>query len=164
MRGPVEDSVAMETRIGHIADARTGSWTPTHKPEMFVGRHERQLGRFVGVNQFGVNHLVLEPGAFTSLRHWHAQEDEFAYVLSGEVVLIDENGEHVLQEGCFVGFPAGVPNGHQLTNRSTSPAAIIVVGARKRGEETIHYPDEDFGPVTVTRGADGERVASPPAD
>jgi uncharacterized cupin superfamily protein len=74
------------------------------RPELFVGKHEAQLGKAVGLTQFGVNHVTLEPGAASSLRHWHEGEDEFVYILDGELVLIDDNGEHRLSEGCFAGF------------------------------------------------------------
>lgn len=131
------------------------------KAEWFVGVRSVALGRAVGVNQFGVNHVTLAPGAYSALRHWHEGEDEFVYVISGEVTLIDDNGEHVLAAGAFAGFPAGVPNAHHLANRSGAPASFIVVGARKRGQETIHYPDDpEIGAATVTRDENGERAAS----
>ena len=116
------------------------------RPDLFAGWAERQLGKAVGMTQFGVNHLTLNPGAASSLRHWHQAEDEFALVLSGTVTLMDENGEHVLGEGACVGFPAGVANGHQLINRSDAPAILLVVGSRRPGEETITYPDDAIGP------------------
>jgi uncharacterized cupin superfamily protein len=128
------------------------------RAEWFVGARSLALGRAVGVNQFGVNHVTLAPGSFSALRHWHEGEDEFVYVISGEVTLIDDNGQHVLTEGSFAGFPAGVPNAHHLANRSHSPVTFIVVGMRKRGLETIHYPDDELGIGTVMRDSDGERV------
>jgi uncharacterized cupin superfamily protein len=112
----------------------------------------------VGLTQFGVNHLILEPGSFSSLRHWHEGEDEFVYILSGEITLIDNHGEHLLAAGDFAGFPAGVANAHHLANRSSGPATAMVVGTRKRGLETVHYPDDDIGAARVRRGPDGERV------
>jgi uncharacterized cupin superfamily protein len=126
----------------------------------FIGAQEQALGRAAGVNQFGVNHLTLVPGAYSALRHWHEGEDEFVYVISGEVSLIDDNGAHVLTQGDFAGFPAGVANAHHLANRSSSPANLLVVGARMRGLETIHYPDDaEIGIGTVLRDSNGERVA-----
>ena len=97
--------------------------------------------------QFGVNHVSLAPGAQTALRHWHEAEDEFVFVLSGAPTLIDENGEHALAAGSIVGFPAGVANAHHVLNRSGALAELLVVGSRRPGQETIHYPDDDFGPV-----------------
>ncbi len=121
--------------------------------------NERQLGKFAGLTQFGVNHLTLESGARSARRHWHEGEDEFAYVLSGTVVLIDDNGEHELTAGSFAGFPAGVANGHHLVNRSAAPAQVLVVGTRKVGEEKVHYPDAaDAGPFTIRRDEKGNRV------
>jgi uncharacterized cupin superfamily protein len=129
-------------------------------PERFAGRTVAQLGRAVGLTQFGVNHLILEPGAYSALRHWHEGEDEFVFVLSGQAVLIDENGVHVLEAGSYAGFPAGAANAHHLTNRSAAPAHVLVVGTRKVGVETLHYPDDDdfAGPRTVRRDERGERL------
>lgn len=145
----------MDTRIGRLSETPVSSGAPDGaiKRELLVGRHEAQLAKRVGVGQFGVNHIVLEPGAMSSLRHWHEGEDEFAYVLSGELVLIDEAGEHPLAAGDYAGFPAGVANGHHLANRSQAPAAFLVVGTRLRGTETLHYPDDALGTVSVTRDA-----------
>jgi len=106
-----------------------------------------------------MNYVEIEPGSISSLRHWHEGEDELVYVLSGELTLIDENGEHVLTPGCIAGFPAGVPNAHHLRNKSGAWASFLVVGTRKRGRETIHYPDDpEIGVATVERDANGERV------
>ena len=117
------------------------------KPQWFAGFHESRLGKSVGLTQFGVNHVTLDPGAASSLRHWHQTEDEFVFVLAGTLTLIDDNGEHVLEAGGFVGFPAGEANAHHLMNKSSAPATFIAVGSRKPGEETIHYPDDRPNPV-----------------
>ncbi len=130
------------------------------KPEKFAGRSEAQLGKTAGLTQFGVNRVTLAPGAWSSLRHWHEGEDEGVLVLAGELVLIDNDGEHALKAGDFAGFPAGVANGHHLVNQSTAPATFLAVGSRKVGDETVHYPDEDLGPVTVRRDARGNRISS----
>jgi uncharacterized cupin superfamily protein len=152
----------MDTRVGRLSEAAVSSGAPgwTTRAELFAGRHEAQLGKPVGVSQFGVNHVILDPGAFSSLRHWHEGEDEFAYVLWGELTLIDENGEHRLAAGDFVGFPAGVANGHHLANRSAAPAAFLVVGLRRRGTETLRYPDDEPGVTTVTRDENGDRAGA----
>jgi len=148
----------METRLGRLAQTPRSRTEPPIKPELFVGRLEAQLGKAVGLMQFGVNHLTLEPGSYSSLRHWHEGEDEFLFVLSGEITLIDDHGEHLLAAGDYVGFPAGMANAHHLVNRSSGPTTALVVGTRKQGLETIHYPDDDIGAVTVHRGTDGSRV------
>jgi uncharacterized cupin superfamily protein len=117
------------------------------KPELFSGKHEAQPGKAVGMTQFGVNHVSLEPGSISALRHWHEAEDELVYVLSGELTLVDENGEHPLQAGCVAGFPAGVPNAHHLVNNSAGVATYLSIGARRPREDAVHYPDDGIGPV-----------------
>jgi uncharacterized cupin superfamily protein len=113
----------------------------------FVGREEVRMAKAVGLTQFGVNQVTLAPGAQTASRHWHAAEDEFVFVVSGMPTLVDENGPRPLEPGSIVGFPAGVPNAHHVLNRSDQPAVLIVVGSRRPGEETITYPDDNFGPI-----------------
>jgi len=153
------EGVAMETRIVHLGDvSRTVKRAGDLKQEYFAGNHERRLGRAVGVSQFGVNHVELEPGSMSSLRHWHEGEDELVFVLSGELTLIDENGAHVLEPGAVVGFPAGVPNAHHLKNNSRVRASFLVVGTRKVGKETIHYPDDPLGACIVERDPLGARI------
>ena len=117
------------------------------KSERFEGRRKKRLADTVGITQFGVNYTILEPGAQSALRHWHEGEDEFIYVLSGELTLIDENGEHVLQTETFCGFPAGVENGHHLVNTGSEPASFLEIGSRRPGQDAAHYPDDDFGPI-----------------
>lgn len=113
----------------------------------YAGRHEARLAKSVGITQFGVNLVTLTPGAFSANRHWHEAEDELVYVLSGSPSLYDENGKHRLKVGDVVGFPAGEPNAHHIVNDSNEDATIMVVGSRKPGQETIHYPDDNFGPT-----------------
>ncbi len=122
-------------------------WPNPIKPELFVGKHEGQLGKRVGLVQFGVNHVTLEPGSISALRHWHEVEDEFIYVLAGRLTLVDENGEHLMEEGSFAGFPAGVSNAHHLVNKSKEPTTYLAVGSRRPGHDTVHYPDDDLGPI-----------------
>src|SRR5437764_4004064 len=114
-----------------------GSWSGRVKPELFAGKHEAGLARTVDITQFGVNHVTLEPGSISALRHWHEAEDEFVYVLSGRLVLVDDLGEHAMEAGSFAGFPAGCSNAHHLQNKSNAPASLLVIGSRKPGEETI---------------------------
>lgn len=142
----------METRLLRVSDIPISTGLPKTlvnpiKPELFAGMHEGRLGKLVGMTQFGVNHVTLDPGSISSLRHWHEAEDEFVYVLSGKLLLIDENGEHELEAGSFAGFPAGAPNAHHLANVSDAPAAFLAVGSRRPAEETIHYPDDGIGPI-----------------
>ena len=115
--------------------------------EWFYGRLERRLSKPLGLTQFGVNHVTLEPGAATSLRHWHEAEDEFVYVLAGEASVVDDDGVHTLTAGSFAAFPAAEANGHHVRNLSAAPVELLVVGSRRPGEETIHYPDDPIGPI-----------------
>jgi len=125
----------------------------------FTGNVERRMAKAAGVTQFGVNHLTLAPGSMSSRRHWHEEEDEFVFVISGRVTLHDGTGDHELNPGDYAGFPAGVANAHHLINRSPAPAELLIVGARKVGEERVHYPDEaNPGPFTIVRDAAGNRV------
>jgi uncharacterized cupin superfamily protein len=148
-----------DSHIGRIGSPSPSSFTPAHHPEWFEGKHEQRLARVLGITQFGVNHLTLEPGAYSALRHWHEQEDEFVFVLEGELILIDENGEHSLAAGMYVAFPAGEANAHHLCNRSPHPASFLAIGTRHRGAENIHYPDDDLrfdGPLM--RDGKGDRL------
>jgi uncharacterized cupin superfamily protein len=117
-------------------------------------RERTKLGDAAGLSQFGVNLLRLPPGAWSSQRHWHTREDEFVYVLSGEVVLVgDGDGEEeVLRAGDAAGFPAGDTNGHCLQNRSDADARVLEIGTRVPGE-TAYYSDID-----MIAQADGNRT------
>ena len=95
------------------------------------------------LTQFGVNLTRLKPGAASALRHWHEAEDEFVYVLEGEITLIDDGGTTVLQPGDAAGFKAGVANGHHLVNRSQRDAVYLEVGTRAK-RERAHYSDVDL--------------------
>ena len=106
-------------------------------------RERRKLGDAAGLSQFGVNLLRLPPGAWSSQRHWHTAEDEFVYVLSGEVVLVTDGGEEVLRPGDAAGFPAGDANGHCLQNRSQSDVQVLEIGTRTAGD-SAYYSDIDM--------------------
>ncbi len=107
------------------------------------GRARRRLARAAGLTQFGVNICTLKPGAASSQRHWHANEDEFVYVLSGEVVLCEEGGETVLKAGEAAAWKAGAENGHCLVNRSDRDATVLEVGSRAPSERAT-YSDIDM--------------------
>ena len=107
------------------------------------GRSRRRLGNAAGLEQFGVNLTTLKPGAASAQRHWHAAEDEFVYVLSGEVVLCENGGEMLLRAGDAAGFKAGVANGHRLLNRSAADAVYLEIGTRAV-HERVDYPDIDM--------------------
>lgn len=116
---------------------------PVHCRARVAGRTKSKLGDLFGLKKFGVNITHLQPGAESALRHWHTRQDEFVYVLEGELVLITDAGEQVLRPGMCVGFPAGRPDGHHLVNRGPAVASYLEVGDRSAGDEA-HYPDEDM--------------------
>jgi uncharacterized cupin superfamily protein len=91
-----------------------------------------------------VNLLRLPPGVWSSQRHWHTAEDEFLYVIEGEVVLVTDAGEQILKAGDCAGFKAGVADGHQLQNRSQRQAVLLEVGSRKADDDEVDYPDIDM--------------------
>ena len=138
-----------------IASLPTDSGTGYPPPfdRVVVGRERRRLGNAVGLDQFGVNLTTLRPGAGSALRHWHEREDEFVYVLEGELVLIENEGETVLRPGDAAGFKANTPNGHHLINKSDRPAVYLEIGTRSK-HERVEYPDAD---LQVVRDHNGMR-------
>jgi uncharacterized cupin superfamily protein len=125
------------------ATVRTKSVYPDPWGAITAGREKAAIGDVVGLTQFGVNLTRLKPGAASALRHWHEAEDEFVYVLEGEITLIEDGGTSVLQPGDAAGFKAGVANGHHLVNRSQRDAVYLEVGTRAT-RERAHYPDVDL--------------------
>lgn len=103
----------------------------------------QRLARHAGLTQFGVNLTVLEPGAWSSQRHWHTHEDEFVWVLEGELVLVTDAGEQVLRAGDCAAFRRGDPDGHHLVNRSGRPARVLEIGTADAAD-TCTYPDIDM--------------------
>jgi uncharacterized cupin superfamily protein len=140
------------------APATTGSNYPRPFSEPCATRSNVRLGLAAGLTQFGVNVTTLPPGAWSSQRHWHALEDELVYVLEGEVVLIEDEGEQLLGPGDCAGFKAGMKNGHHLINRSTRDARLLTIGSRSDADHG-EYPDIDMkfnpgrysGPSRYTR-------------
>ena len=125
------------------AVVRTKGVYPQPHRAVTDGREKAALGNVAGLTQFGVNRTRLKPGAASALRHWHEQEDEFIYVIEGELVLIEDNGEMPLKPGDCAGFKAGVSNGHQLVNKSPRDAVYLEIGTRA-ATERAHYPDVDL--------------------
>ena len=124
-------------------EARTSTVYPDEFKHVTEGRAKTRLGDAVGLTQFGVNLTRLAPGAASALRHWQELEDEFVFVVEGELVLVEEDGETILRAGDAAGFKAGVPNGHCLSNRGDRDAVIVEVGTRSP-DEKVHYPDVDL--------------------
>ena len=116
-------------------------------PEEFklvvTGRVKKRLGDRALLQNFGVNLVELAPGSVSALRHWHDKQDEFIYVVSGEITLLTDAGEEVLKVGDCAGFPAGVANGHCLINRSGERASYLEIGDRTSSDR-ITYPDDDL--------------------
>ncbi len=122
---------------------KTSSIYPEPYASMMKGRSSLRLGDAGGLTQFGANLVMLEPGALSSLRHWHLHEDEFVIVTEGECTLIQDEGETVMHPGDCAAFPAGNPNGHQFINRSDRPAKFLVIGT-KAPREVATYSDVDL--------------------
>jgi uncharacterized cupin superfamily protein len=122
---------------------RVGSTYPAPFDRESADRIRQRLGDAGGLTQFGVNLLQLPPGAWSSQRHWHSAEDEFVYVLSGEVVLVTDKGEELLRAGDCAAFPRNTPDGHHLINRSGSVAVCLEVGSRIE-DDFAFYPDIDL--------------------
>ena len=127
-------TVAPRTTSGYPTDAMR---------KQTAGRATHALGDALGLTTFGVNLTRLEPGAASALRHWHKRQDEFVYVLEGELTLVTDTGEQLLGPGACAGFPGGVPDGHHLVNRTSAPAVFLEVGDRLPGDGA-EYPDVDL--------------------
>jgi len=136
-------SIELDTRSGY----------PEPYRQVTIGRERKRLGNAIGLDQFGVNLSRLKPGAQSSQRHWHANEDEFVYILEGEVILHEDSGETVLRPGDAAGWKAGVPDGHCLINRSARDVVYLEIGTRAK-HERAQYPDVD---LMVVRDDNGMR-------
>jgi uncharacterized cupin superfamily protein len=123
--------------------ARTGSGYPAPFAADCMDREKRALGDAFGLTQFGVNLTRLAPGTASAQRHWHSHEDELVYILEGEAVLVSDAGEQVMTAGMCAGFKAGVPDGHQLVNRSDRDVVFLEIGTRAM-EGGADYPDIDM--------------------
>ena len=139
---------------------RTGSRYPSPYDEPCRGRHILQLADAGGLTKYGVNLVTLPTGGWSSQRHWHELEDEFLYMLEGEAVLVEDEGETILRPGDAAAFKAGTRNGHKLENRSTGDVRFLIVGDRNP-EDWGEYSDIDMRfnrtGVTFTK-KDGSRI------
>lgn len=146
----------MPSTTGPAVDARTieeGSRSGYPEPyrQAVAGRHWRRLGDAFGLTKFGVNLVRLVPGAWSSQRHWHTEEDELVYVLEGEPTLVTDAGEQPLKPGMVAGFKAGARDGHHLVNRTARDVLFLAIGDRVESDE-CDYPDIDM----QARVIDGE--------
>lgn len=124
-------------------ETRTGSTYPEQFKDHVRDRSKRVLGDLFGLGNYGVNLVELQPGAWSAQRHWHSTEDEFVYVLAGELTLVTDDGEQALAAGMVVGFPAGTEDGHHLVNKSGAVASYLEIGDR-RADDECNYPDIDL--------------------
>ena len=123
---------------------RIGSSYPAPYHEEVAARVKQGVGDAGGLSDFGVNITQLPAGAWSSHRHWHSTEDEFVFVISGELTLISDGGEEVLRAGDCAAFPKNVPNGHHLINRGKDMAVYLEVGTRSGSGDVCTYPDIDM--------------------
>ena len=147
---------------------KTGSIYPAPYAAMMAGRSSLRLGEAGGLTQFGVNLVTLEPGALSSLRHWHLAEDEFVMVTEGICTMVTDAGATEMRPGDCAAFPAGQPDGHHFINRTDRPARFLVVGS-KAPREVATYSDVDLmltlegGRATSTH-KDGSPFKTPEGD
>lgn len=132
------------------APVKTGSIYPEPYRSQMAGRMSLRLGELAGLTHFGVNIVTLAPGAVGSLRHWHSGEDEFALVLEGDLVLIEDEGETPMAPGDCAAWRAGVANGHRFVNRSAMPARFLIIGNRDP-DDICTYADVDMK-IELTAG------------
>jgi uncharacterized cupin superfamily protein len=133
-----------------------GSGYPEPFRSRMGDRAKRRLGDALGLTRFGVNLVTLAPGAQSALRHWHTLEDEFVWVLDGEVVLVSDAGEQVLRAGQCAGYPGGKRDAHHMVNRGSAPVRYLEVGSRIDGDNAF-YPDDD---LMWIEGEDGVYAAT----
>ena len=110
--------------------------------DVIEDRWYRRLAPAAGLSDFGASHVELQPGAWSSQRHWHEGEDELVVMLAGEAVLVDDSGEQVMRAGDVAAFPKNDGNGHVLQNRSDAPCCFVAIG--RPSDTDCHYPDIDM--------------------
>lgn len=132
---------------------RNGDAFVEHSSSPGFGRtHTARLGDEGGLTQFGASLQTLMPGAKASVRHWHEHVDEFLFVVDGEVTVTEDDGAHTLRRGDWACWPAGVANGHTVSNRSDAPCSYLVVGSRSGPQDAQYVPDAD-APDAAPAGA-----------
>jgi uncharacterized cupin superfamily protein len=112
----------------------------TPEEQMYGASESLRYSDAGGLTQFGAYVQTLQPGSRSSERHWHEEEDEFLYMLSGEATVIEEDGAHLLQPGDAACWPAGTANAHQVVNRSGAPCSYLIFGTRM-ARDVVHYPE-----------------------
>lgn len=117
---------------------------PAPFDQAVAGRWYRRLAPVARLSKMGASHVTLKPGAYSSQRHWHRAEDELVVMVAGEAVLIEDEGETIVQAGDVLAWPAGIENGHQLHNRSGQDCIFVAISAGSREEDSGEYPDIDM--------------------
>lgn len=143
-----------------VAPRRVGSGYPPPYDARCAARVRSRLGLAGGLTKFGVNLLRLPPGVWSSQRHWHSHEDEFVWVVEGEVDLITDDGEETLRPGDCAAFKAGEANGHHLVNRSNRDAVVLEVGNSDEARDRTVYSDIDMiaDPIAGYVRRDGSKI------
>ena len=132
-------------------EGQVGTSYPEEFTKDVAARTKWALGDVFELTDYGVNLVDLSPGAWSSQRHWHTHEDEFVYILAGELTLVTDTGEEILTAGMIAGFKAGAENGHHLINLGESTASYLEIGTRAR-EDEVFYPDIDLRLVSDGKG------------
>jgi uncharacterized cupin superfamily protein len=122
---------------------RLASGYPPDLMAKIAGRAKRALGDLLGLKNFGVNLTTIPPKSASALRHYHARQDEFVYIVAGTPTLVTESGRQVLQPGMCAGFPAGEADAHCLVNETDADVVYLEVGDRTPGD-SVTYPDDDL--------------------
>lgn len=135
------------------APVRRGSSYPAPFRDIVSARVAHRLGDAVGLTHFGVNLVRIPPGAWSSQRHWHTHEDEFVWIVEGELVMVTDAGEQVMRAGDCAGFPAGDTDGHHFQNRSAADAVILAVGNRSAAD-ACDYPGIDMKTIPDDQNPD----------
>ena len=107
-------------------------------------RRYRRLAPVAGLTRMGASHVTLKPGAWSSQRHWHREEDELVVMLAGEAVLVEDTGETIVRPGDVVAWAAGDKNGHHLQNRSDTDCVFVAISAGPKDRDSGEYPDIDM--------------------
>ncbi len=119
-----------------------GAYPDQYKP-LVPGRAKKVIGDSLGLKNYGVNIVKLEPGGCSSVRHWHTRQDEFIYVIEGEITVVNDDGEFIMSAGMVAGFPGGAENGHHMFNRAEKDAIFMEVGDRLPGD-SVDFSDVDL--------------------
>ncbi|HEY9648766.1 MAG TPA: cupin domain-containing protein [Chroococcidiopsis sp.] len=148
---PASQSIPARPIALHAAEVPPRT-KPSNYPEPFasqmVGREKRVLGDLFGLTNFGVNLTRIDPGGVSALRHAHAKQDEFIYILQGRPTLLTDEGRTELAPGMCAGFKAGTGNGHQLINETAEEVVYLEIGDRTPGDSAT-YPDDDLVALSV---------------